>query len=465
MSKSYDLVVIGAGPGGYAGAIRAAQFGMKVALIEKRKGGHLGGTCLNVGCIPTKALLESAKTWEKLGHAEELGFNIGSPSYDWDRIMGRKESIVNDQRKGLQFLMKKNKIDVYLGTGKLASRTSVEVKEDSGSVSTIDTKFILLATGSVVRELPFAKSNGTTIHTSDTALFMKKVPKTLCVVGGGIVGVEFASMFGRFGSKVTVVEMSDQIVPSCDEECAKELSKSLRKQNVKVATSAKITKIEDKGTNCIVGIEGKEDQEFESVLVSIGRAPVTKDIGLEKVGLSPDERGFIKTDSHYRTSIQNIFAIGDILSTPALAHTATAEAVHAVEIMNNKPLKPIDYQANPNAVYTYPEIASVGMTEKELKEQKIEYKVGKFPFAPMAKAKIEGGTEGFIKILFDPKFHELLGVHIVGAKATELIAEFALGKTLETTVDEIAATIHPHPTVSETVMEAAHAALGHAIHS
>lgn len=464
MSTTYDLIVIGAGPGGYAGAIKASQLGMKVALVEKRNGGHLGGTCLNVGCIPTKALLEAAKTWEKLNKAESLGFDIGSPSYDWKRIMSRKEDIVDKQRKGLQFLMKKNKIDVHLGYGRLSSRTSVEVTDEKGSKTTLNTKNVLLATGSIVRELPFAKSNGTTIHTSDTALFIDEVPDSLCVVGGGIVGMEFASMFARFGSDVTVVEMAPNIVPSCDVECAKELQKGVKKQGVKVETSASITKIEDKGDHCIVGVEGKEDRKFSKVLVSIGRAAVTKDIGLEKVGLSADERGFIKTDSHYRTSVPNIFAIGDILTTPALAHTATAEALHAVEIMAGHSPKVINYQANPNAVYTYPEIASVGMTETELKDAGIEYKVGKFPFAPIAKAAIEGGTEGFVKILFDPKYHELLGVHIVGAKATEMIAEFTLGKMLESTVDEIAHTIHPHPTVSEAAMEAAHAAIGKAIH-
>ena len=360
--------------------------------------------------------------------------------------------------------MKKNKIDVHLGHGRLASRTSVEVTDENGKKSVLNTKHVLIATGSVVRELPFAKSNGTTIHTSDTALFIENVPESMCVVGGGIVGMEFASMFGRFGSKVTVVEMAPNIVPNCDVECAKELQKAVKKQGVTVETSARITKIDDKGSHCVVGVEGKEDRTFDKVLVSIGRAPVTQDIGLEKVGLKADERGFLKTDAHYKTSVPNIFAIGDILATPALAHTATAEALHAVEIIAGHSPKVIDYQTNPNAVYTYPEIASVGMTEAELKEKSIDYKVGKFPFAPIAKAAIEGGTEGFVKILFDPKYHELLGVHIVGAKATEMIAEFALGKALESTVDEIAHTIHPHPTVSEAAMEAAHAATGKAIH-
>ena len=459
----YDLVVIGAGPGGYAGAIRAAQLGLKVALIEKREGQHLGGTCLNVGCIPTKSLLESAKTWEKLSHATELGFNIGNPTYDWQRIMERKDKIVETQRKGLQFLMKKNKIDVFYGAGRLESKTQVSYTDKSGKKEVLNCKFILLATGSKVRELPFAKANGTTILTSDSILFIDQVPKSLCIIGGGIVGMEFASLFGRFGTQVTVLEGAPQVLPSLDEECAKELVKNLRKQNVTVEAGVTITGVEDSNGQVVVKLIGAEDRRFDRVLVSVGRAPVTDDLGLEKVGLSTD-RGYIKTDAHYLTAVSNIFAIGDILTTPALAHTATAEAVHAAEVMAGHHPKVIDYQTNPNAVYTYPEVASVGMTEKELREKGIEYKVGKFPFMPMAKAKIEDGPEGFVKILFDPIYHELLGVHIVGSKATEMIGEFVLGKILETTVDEIGRAIHPHPTLSEASMEAAHAALGHAIH-
>lgn len=461
---NYDLVVIGAGPGGYAGAIRASQLGLKVALIEKREGAHLGGTCLNVGCIPTKALLESAKTWTKFSHAEELGFDIGSLAYDWKRIMARKDSIVDSQRKGLQFLMKKNKIDVFLGFGKIASKNQVEVLEQGGKKTLLQTRYIMIATGSKVRELPLAKANGRTILTSDSILFIESVPSTLCIIGGGIVGMEFASLFGRFGTKVTVLEAAPQVLPSLDEECAKELVKNLRKQNVTVEAGVKITGVDDLTSHVLVKLDGQEPRKFDRLLVSIGRSPVTDDIGLEKVNLAT-ERGYIKTDSHYCTAVSNIFAVGDILTTPALAHTATAEAVHAAEVIAGLNPKAIDYQTNPNAVYTYPEVASVGMTEKELKEKGIEYKIGKFPFLPMAKARIEDATEGFVKILYDPNFHELLGVHIVGAKATEMISEFVLGKILETTVDEIARAIHPHPTVSEASMEAAHAALGHAIHS
>lgn len=458
---NYDVVVIGSGPGGEVGAIRAAQLGLKVALVEKSP--HLGGTCLNVGCIPTKALLESAKTYDKLQHAEDLGFKIGPVKYDWAKIMGKKDGIVDQQRKGLLFLMKKNKIDVHTGVGRLVDKTTVSVTADGGKVTTLKTKYVLLATGSRVRELPFAQSNGRGILTSDSVLFIDHVPKTMAVIGGGVVGMEFASLFGRFGSQVTVIELGTQVVPSEDEECVTEFVKHVKKQNVTIETGAKLTKIEDKGDHVVVSVEGKEPRTFEKALVSVGRAPCTEDIGLDKVGLTT-EKGFIKVDEHYRTKVQNIFAIGDIIPTPMLAHTASAEAIHAVEVMAGHHPPVIDYLNNPNAVYTYPEIASVGHTEKACKEKKLNYKVAKFPFMPMAKAKIEGCPEGFIKIIFEPKYREILGVHIVGGKATELISEFVLGKVLETTVDEIGLTIHPHPTMSETIMEAAHAAVGGAIH-
>ncbi len=460
MSK-YDLIVIGSGPGGEVGAIRAAQLGLKVALVEKAP--HLGGTCLNWGCIPTKALLESAKTWDKLKHIEELGFNAGSPAYDWARIMARKDGVVDQQRKGLRFLMKKNKIDVHEGMGRLAGRGKVTVTAADGKVTTLETGKVLLATGSRVRELPFAKSNGKNVMTSDHVLSIDKVPQSLAIIGGGVVGIEFASLFGRFGTQVTVIEMAPQILPFEDAESVKELERCLKKQNITIETSTKLTAIEDKKDKVLVTTEGQKPREFEKVLISIGREPVTNDIGLEMSGIKT-ERGFVVVDQHYRTSVDWVWAIGDIINTPALAHTASAEAIHAVETIAGHHPPVIDYLANPSAIYCWPEIASIGHTEQALKDKKIEYKVAKFPFAPMAKAKIEGATDGFIKILYGPKYRELLGVHIVNARATELIAEFSLGKILETTVDEIGHTIHPHPTISETVMEAAHMAVGGAIH-
>lgn len=462
-AQAFDLVVIGSGPGGYVGAIRASQLGLKVALVEKFQ--HLGGTCLNVGCIPTKALLESAKTWDKLSHAAEQGFEIGSPKYSWDKIMGRKDKIVDDQRKGLRFLMKKNKIEVFEGHGRIAGKGKVSVTASGGKVTNLDTRNIMIATGSRVRQLPFAKSNGKGILTSDDILFINEVPKTLAIIGGGVVGVEFASVFGRFGTQVTVIEMAPQILPFEDEESARELSRCLKKQNIALETSTKLVSVEDKGKDGVmVTTEGQPPRRFDKVLVSIGREPVTDDIGLNTVGITTD-RGQIKVDlATYKTSVDGIYAIGDVIPTAMLAHTASAEAYHCAEVIAGKKPHKVHYESNPSAVYTYPEVASIGFTEKALKEKGIEYKVGKFPFTPMAKAKIEDATDGFVKILFEPKYREILGVHIVNARATEMIAEFSLGKVLETTVDEIAHTIHPHPTLSETIMEAAHAALSASVH-
>lgn len=457
----YDVIVIGSGPGGEVGAIRAAQLGLKTALVEKEA--HLGGTCLNWGCIPTKSLLESAKTWVKLQHVSEQGFSIGTPEFDWSKIMARKQGIVDAQRKGLRFLMKKNKIDTFEGFGRITAKGKVSVTAKDGKVTNLETKNILLATGSRIRELPIAKANGKTIINSDQILFLDKIPQSLCVVGGGVVGTEFASLFARFGCAVTIVEMAPQILPTEDADCVKEVVRLIKKQGVTVETNAKLSSVEDKGDHALVTTEGQAPRKFEKVLISVGRAPMTEDIGLDKVGITTD-RGFIKVDPHYKTSADGVYAIGDIIPTPMLAHTASAEAMHAVEVIGGHHPAVIDYLANPNAIYTYPEVASIGRTEEALKKAGIEYKAAQFPFAPLAKAKIEDATEGFIKILYEPKYRELLGVHIVGAKATELISEFALGKILETTVDEIALTIHPHPTLSETIMEAAHAALGGAIH-
>ena len=353
----YDVIVVGSGPGGEVGAIRAAQLGLKVALVEKSP--YLGGTCLNVGCIPTKALLESAKTWDKLQHVDDLGFKIGTPTYDWHKIMGKKDGIVEQQRKGLLFLMKKNKIDVHWGIGRITDKNTVTVTGEGGKATALKTKNILLATGSKVRELPFAPSNGRGILTSDSILFIDHVPKSMAVIGGGVVGMEFASLFGRFGCAVTVIELGAQVIPSEDEECVAEFVKSVKKQNVTIETGAKLTKIEDKGDYVLVSVEGKEARKFEKALVSVGRAPMTEDIGLDRVGLTTD-RGFIKVDEHYRTKVANIYAIGDVIPTPMLAHTASAEAMHAVEIIAGHHPPVINYLNNPNAVYTYPEIASVG---------------------------------------------------------------------------------------------------------
>jgi dihydrolipoamide dehydrogenase len=458
--SSYDLIVIGAGPGGEVGAIYAAQKGLKVALIEKRD--HLGGTCLNVGCIPTKALVESSKTWAKLNHLEELGFSASNLKINWEKIQARKDQIVDAQRKGLTFLMKKNKIDVYKGFGKLTSKNTVDVLQENSSLK-LSTKYILLATGSRVKDLPFAPPDHKRILTSDSILSIDHIPKSLGIIGGGVIGMEFASIFQQLGTKVSVFEMADQILPFEDPETAAELTKYLKKHKVHIHTSTKINNIKVQNNEVLVHCENLKPETFDKVLVSIGRSPVTDHMGLGEIGVATT-KGYVNVDAHYQTSVPNIFAIGDILTTPALAHTASAEALHAVNIILGISSQPINYNNNPSCVYSYPEVASVGFHEPYLKAKDISYSVAKFPFAPMAKAKIENATEGFIKILYEPKFREILGVHIVGAKATEMISEFVLGKNLETTVDEIAHSIHPHPTLSETIMETAHSALHKAIH-
>ena len=461
-SSSFDVVVIGSGPGGEVGAIRAAQLGLKTAIVEKSP--YLGGTCLNVGCIPTKALLQAAKMWEKIQHIEEQGFDVGKVSYDWKKIMDRKEKIIGQQRKGLQFLMKKNKIAVFTGTGSFKSQSEITVTDKEGKEQILRAKKILLATGSRVRFLPFAKENGKNILSSDSILSIDHIPKSLAIIGGGVVGVEFASLFGRMGSNVTIIEMASQILPMEDGEAVHELIRHLKKQNVTIETSSKLKAIKDNGKNCELSLEGKPPQKFDKVLLAIGREPVTDNLNLNRANIKITSEGFIDVNSHYCTSCPHIFAIGDIIKTPALAHTASAEAIHAVESMAGHTPPTINYLANPSAIYTWPEIASIGPSEEELKKQKTKYEVAKFPFAPMAKAKIEGATMGFIKLIYEPKYREILSVHIVGATATELISEFALGKVLETTVDEIGYTIHPHPTIAETIMETAHTATGGAIH-
>jgi dihydrolipoamide dehydrogenase len=457
---SYDIVVIGSGPGGEVGAIRASQLGMKVAIVEKRS--HLGGTCLNVGCIPTKSLLSSAKVFKKVLSAQKYGIKTGSVSFDWTKIISRKEDIVNAQRKGLRFLMKKNKIDTYTGTASLKSATEVEIKNGK-EFKNIKTKYILLATGSKVKSIPGFEVDDKVIYTSDSILDIEKIPKSLAVIGGGIIGVEFASLFNTFATEVTIFELLPRIVPGEDSDCSKELTRVFKKNKIEIKTGTKLLGCKRKNNQCVVSIEGEDDHVFESALVAIGRSPVYQELNLDKVGVAL-ESGFIKVSNHYQTTVDNIFAIGDIINTPALAHTASAEAIHAVETIVAHPSPVIDYRKNPSAVYSIPEVASLGQTEDELKKIGQDYKVSKFPFSPMAKAKIEEQTSGFIKILYEPKYKEILGVHIVGESATEIISEFVLGQVLETTIDEIGYSIHPHPTMSETVMEAAHGGMGGAIH-
>ncbi len=465
MSTNYDLIVIGSGPAGYEGAIYGSQLGMKVALIEKEQ--TLGGTCLNVGCIPAKSMLQSALMLEKAKKFASYGVKIAgaeNPELDFPQVNKRRDEIVKTMTNGVSYLMKKNKIDVIRGFGSIAGKGQVDVTTD-GKKTSYTCKNILIATGSRARHLPHIKVDGKNIVTSEEIWAWDKVPESMAVLGGGVIGCEFASAYGRYGSKVTILEMADQICPTEDHETAAELSKALKKQNCEVLVSTKTKSIVAKGNKVEVQIEGESAPRiFDKVLLSVGRAPNIENIGLEKVGIKLTDRGFIDVDlKTYQTSVPGIYAVGDVIPTPQLAHTGSAEALYAVDIIAGKKRHPINYLTNPAAIYTYPEIASIGYTENQLKKAGRNFKAAKFPFTAIAKARIDDVAEGFLKILVDPKYGEVLGVHIVNTKASEMISEFALGNNLEMTIEELAHTIHPHPTVSEIIKEAAHAAMGHPI--
>ena len=510
-SSSFDVVVLGAGPAGEVGAIRAAQLGLRVAVVEKSP--HLGGTCLNVGCIPTKALIAAAHTFQQLKSSKDLGFDCGEVSCNWHKVMDHKDDIVEQQRRGLRFLMKKNKIAVIKGTGALADRTTLTVtgedeqqgarkqeareqerarkqeareqerarkralqkvseasearKQPQARQSQIKFKHLLIAAGSQVTEFPPFVSNSTNIMNSDTVLSIDHIPSSLAIIGGGVVGMEFACMFAEFGSKVSVYETAETILRGSDAEVVQTLQRSCKKRGINIFTSTKIEALDDRGKDGVQVKTANKTEMVAKVLLSIGRTPDSAALQLQNIGVELDAKGFVPvaTDTYRVRGHEHIYAVGDVIATQALAHTASAEALRAVEHMAGNSPPPIDYRSSPLAIYTAPEIAAIGSSEEELRAGGVEFKTAKFPFAPLAKAKIEGHTEGFIKILFDPRYHELLGVHIINAKATELIAEFVLGKNLETTLDEIAHTIHPHPTISETIMEAAHAGVhGQALH-
>ena len=462
--NSYDVVVLGAGPAGEVGAIRAAQLGFKVAVVERSP--HLGGTCLNVGCIPTKALIGSAHTFYQLKQSKKLGFECGQVKCNWHKVMDRKDEIVEQQRRGLQFLMKKNNIVVIKGTGALADHHTLTITGEDAQQSQVTFKQLLIACGSKVKEFPPFIANATNIMNSDTVLSIDHIPATLAIIGGGVVGMEFACMFAEFGSKVTVYEAAKAILLGTDDEVVQTLRRSCKKRKINIVTAANVEKLDDLGSKGVQLTVAGKTEVFAKVLLSIGRVPCSETLQLQQIGVEVDDKGFVpvSTETYRVRGHEHIYAVGDVIATQALAHTAAAEAWRAVEHMAGKAPVPIDYRSSPLAIYTAPEIAAIGSSEEELREQGVEFKVAKFPFAPLAKAKIEGHTEGFVKILFDPRYHELLGVHIIHAKATELIAEFVLGKNLETTLDEIALAIHPHPTLAETIMEAAHAGLHGAIH-
>lgn len=461
---NYDIIVIGSGPGGYVAAIRASQLGKKVAIIEKSE---LGGICLNWGCIPTKSLLKSAQVFEYLQHASDYGVTIeGSAKADFAAMVKRSRSVADGMSKGVQFLMKKNKIDVIAGTAKLKGNEAVEVTDASGKKTEVKAPHIILATGARSRELPNLKQDGKKIIGYREAMSLPKQPKSMVVVGSGAIGSEFACFYNTIGTKVTLVEFLPNIVPVEDEEVSKQLEKSFKKTGMDVLVGSSVEKVDIKGDVCYVKIKtptGEIEKEAEIVLSAVGIAPNIENIGLEEVGVELG-KGKVKVDDFYRTNVKGVYAIGDIVHGPALAHVASAEGIICVEKIAGHNPTPLNYGNIPGCTYTTPEVASVGLTEKAAKEKGLEIKVGKFPFSASGKASAAGNKDGFVKLIFDAKYGELLGAHLIGLNVTEMIAELVVAKNLETTGHEILKSVHPHPTMSEAIMEAAAAAYGEVIH-
>lgn len=463
---TYDLIVIGSGPGGYSAAVRAGQYGLKTAIVEKDP--KLGGTCLHVGCIPTKALLHTAELWSFANHSADEGITIEKPVLNYPKVVDRKNGIVQKHAKGVEFLMKKNKVEVIKGYGTIKGAGTVEVKTDKG-VQTLTAKNILIATGSEARMLPGLKPDPEFILTNIEILNLTQVPKSLMVIGAGAVGVEFASMFRRFGSEVSLFEMLPRIVPVEDEEVSKELERVFKKSGIRVETGAKCDNVQKTGTGVKMKVtlsNGKvEDVEAEKLLVAVGRAPNTANIGLESTKVELD-RGFIKVNGYQQTAEPGIYAIGDVVAgTPQLAHVASMQGMVAVAKMAGKPVTPINRNRIPGATYTEPGIGSVGLTEAQAKAAGYKVKVGKFPFVANSKATILGSHDGFVKVVADEKYGEILGVHIIGPQAYELISEAVAAMEAEATVETMMHTIHAHPTIYEAVGEAFNNVYGLAINA
>ncbi|MBL7916517.1 MAG: dihydrolipoyl dehydrogenase [Bacteroidia bacterium] len=461
---NYDLIVIGSGPGGYVGAIRASQLGLKVAIVEKES---LGGVCLNWGCIPTKALLKSAQVFEYIHHAADYGITVSDAKADFGAVVTRSRGVADGMSKGVQFLMKKNKIDVIMGTGKLKPGKKVEVTAADGTKSTYEASHVILATGARSRELPNLKQDGKKVFGYREAMNLPKQPASLVVVGSGAIGVEFAYFYNAMGTKVTIVEFMPNIVPVEDEEVSKQLLKSFKKSGIEIMTESTVEGVDTSGALCKVSIKNKKGElvtvEAEAVLSAVGITPNIENIGLEDVGIITD-KGRVVVNDFYQTNMPGIYAIGDIVKGQALAHVASAEAIICVEKIAGHHPEPLDYNNIPGCTYCSPEIASVGYTEKAAKEAGYEIKVGKFPFSASGKASAAGAKDGFVKLIFDAKYGEFLGAHMIGMNVTEMIAEVVVARKLETTGHEIIKSVHPHPTMSEAIMEAAAAAYGEVIH-
>ena len=459
---NYDIIVIGSGPGGYVTAIRASQLGFKTAIIEKE---NLGGICLNWGCIPTKALLKSAQVFKYINHAEDFGLNKVEASFDFPNVVQRSRGVAEKMSKGVEFLMKKNKIDVIFGTAKVKPGKKVAVEKD-GAVTEYTAEHIVLATGARSRELPNRPQDGEKVIGYRQALTLPKQPKSMIVVGSGAIGVEFAYFYATMGTEVTVVEFMPNIVPVEDEDVSKHLEKSFKKAKIKVMTNASVESVDTSGEGVKAQVKtekGIVELQADILLSAVGITANIENIGLEEVGIKI-EKGRVVVDEWYRTSVPGYYAIGDILPTQALAHVASAEGITCVEKIKGLDVERIDYGNIPGCTYCTPEIASVGLTEKQAKEKGYEIKVGKFPFSASGKATANGDTDGFVKVIFDAKYGEWLGCHMIGTGVTEMIAEAVAARKLETTGHEILKTVHPHPTLSEAVMEAVAAAYGEVIH-
>jgi dihydrolipoamide dehydrogenase len=460
---NYDVIVLGSGPGGYVTAIRASQLGLKTAIVEREA---LGGICLNWGCIPTKALLKSASVFQYIQHAKEYGIEVGAPKADFAGVVKRSRGVADGMSKGVQFLMKKNKIDVIMGTGKVVAGKKIEVTAADGKKSEVAANHVIIATGGRSRELPNLKQDGKKVIGYREAMTLPEMPKSMVIVGSGAIGVEFAYFYNAMGTKVTIVEYAPNIVPVEDEEVSKALLKSFKAAGIEVHNNAEVTKVDTAGKGCKVTVKSGDVEsvlECDVVLSAVGVVANIENIGLEDVGIITD-KGKIIVDKYYQTNLPGYYAIGDCTPGQALAHVASAEGIICVEKIAGHHPQALDYGNIPGCTYCSPEIASVGMTEKAAKEKGLEIKVGKFPFSASGKASAAGHKDGFVKLIFDAKYGELLGAHMIGANVTEMIAECVALRKLETTGEELIKTVHPHPTMSEAIMEAAAAAYGEVIH-